>query len=272
MELHRVIEALLFASDKPLQVKRIHTVLKSAAENAQSEVTMAFSSLSEKDIRKAIDKLDRCYEEAGCGLTVLELQEGYQLRTRPRAAPWVRELFDGPKPARISQPALETLAVVAYRQPISRSEMEAVRGVAVDGVVASLLERRLIRIAGRSEGPGRPLLYETTPEFLIEFGLRSLKDLPNADELRRLSTPQTPPENPNGVSAQAAAASSAEGESHADAPADAAKAKPSKAKGKAKPKAEAQSGGVAVAGEETSAIHSSDTEARSATTDSPAEQ
>ncbi|PTY06698.1 SMC-Scp complex subunit ScpB [Verrucomicrobia bacterium LW23] len=206
MDLHRVIEALLYASDKPLPIKRIQAVLRSAAENSPTDATAALAKTGEKEIRKAIDALEAVYEQERAGLTVLELQEGYQLRTRPLAAPWVRELFDGPKPARISQPALETLAVVAYRQPISRSEMEAVRGVAVDGVVASLLERRLIRIAGRSEGPGRPLLYETTPEFLIEFGLRSLKDLPNAEELRRLSPPETPPANPNGVGAQAGVA------------------------------------------------------------------
>jgi len=116
---------------------------------------------------------------------------GHTLKSRPEFAPWISRLFDQPKPAKLSQPALETLAVIAYRQPISRAEIESVRGVAVDGVVATLMERKVIAIAGRSEQPGRPLLYETTPIFLELFGLKNLDELPNADELRRL---QPPPE------------------------------------------------------------------------------
>ncbi len=120
---------------------------------------------------------------------------GYQLKSRQEYAVWTNRLFDQPKPTRLSQPALETLAVIAYRQPISRAEIESVRGVAVDGVVATLMERKVIAIAGRSEQPGRPLLYETTGIFLELFGLKNLDELPNADELRRLQPP--PPETPH---------------------------------------------------------------------------
>ena len=105
-------------------------------------------------------------------------------------APWVEQLSDRPKSSRLSQPALETLTIIAYRQPISRADIEAVRGVAVDGVLATLSERNLIQIGGRSEQPGRPLLYETTPQFMENFGLRSLEDLPNAEELRKIALPK----------------------------------------------------------------------------------
>jgi segregation and condensation protein B len=101
----------------------------------------------------------------------------------------VRQLYPESKPARLSGPSLETLAIVAYRQPITRADIEAVRGVAVDGIVQSLLEKGLIRIAGRSEAPGRPLLYETTQNFLEHFGLKNLEQLPNSTELRRITLP-----------------------------------------------------------------------------------
>ena len=115
---------------------------------------------------------------------------GYQLKTRADYAVWTNRLFDAPKAPRLSQPGLETLAVIAYRQPIGRAEIESVRGVAVDGVLATLLERKVVRVAGRSEQPGRPLLYETTPLFLEMFGLKNLDELPNADELRRFQPPE----------------------------------------------------------------------------------
>ena len=181
MELKLVIEALLFAAEKPLLVKRIQTMLKDAAGCAPTPETEPFHSLKEEEIRQALTDLDTDYVTRGSGLMVQEIAEGFQIRTRPQYAVWVEQLFDGPKVSRMSQPAVETLAIIAYRQPISRADIEAVRGVAVDGVVATLLERKLIRIAGRSEQPGRPLLYETTPIFLEEFGLKNLNELPNAD-------------------------------------------------------------------------------------------
>ena len=110
----------------------------------------------------------------------------------PAYAPWVRQLFPAVKPARLTPPSLETLAIIAYRQPITRADIEAVRGVAVDGVLQNLMERGLVKIGGRAEVPGRPLLYETTQFFLEHFGLRDLDELPNAEELRTRYLPMAP--------------------------------------------------------------------------------
>jgi segregation and condensation protein B len=123
----------------------------------------------------------------------MEKAEGWQLATDPQYAQWVRQLFPAPKPARLSAPALETLAIIAYRQPITRADVEAVRGVNIDGVLQTLIERGLVKIAGRAEIPGRPLLYETTQFFLDHFGLRSLEELPNVEELRKRDLPVARP-------------------------------------------------------------------------------
>ncbi len=126
-----------------------------------------------------------------------ESAAGWQLVTKPEYAPWLRQLFPENRPARLSAPALETLAIIAYRQPITRADIEAVRGVAVDGVMQTLLDRGLVKIAGRAEIPGRPLLYETTSGFMEHFGLKNLDDLPNAGELRKIALPTAPiPEAP----------------------------------------------------------------------------
>lgn len=186
MELPRILEALLFASDKPLPVARFVQILRDAAQAEPGEVTESYANLKEGEVEAALQQLQASYEESGAGVGLIEVAGGYQLRSQAEAATWVRLLFEDAKPPRLSQPALETLAIIAYRQPISRAEMESVRGVAVDGVVATLVERKLIKIAGRSEQPGRPLLYATTPAFLEEFGLKALDELPNADELRRM--------------------------------------------------------------------------------------
>jgi segregation and condensation protein B len=115
------------------------------------------------------------------------------LATDPKYAGWVRQLFPSPKPARLSAPALETLAIIAYRQPITRADVEAVRGVNIDGVLQTLMERGLVKIAGRAEIPGRPLLYETTQFFLDHFGLRTLDEMPNVEELRTRHLPMARP-------------------------------------------------------------------------------
>ncbi len=186
MELPRILEALLFASDKPLPLSRFVQILRDAAQAEPGDATEAYANLKEGEVEEALQQLQAGYAEAGAGVALIEVAGGYQLRSQADAATWVRLLFEDAKPPRLSQPALETLAIIAYRQPISRAEMESVRGVAVDGVVATLVERKLIKIAGRSEQPGRPLLYATTPAFLEEFGLKALDELPNADELRRM--------------------------------------------------------------------------------------
>jgi segregation and condensation protein B len=192
MDLPRIVESLLFATDRPLTPKALAHALHQAAKFSPSPETASYEKTSLSEIEAAIKQLNVQLTADGSSLMVQGIAGGYVLKTRAEFAVWTNKLFDQPKAPRLSQPALETLAVIAYRQPIGRAEIESVRGVAVDGVVATLLERKVIRVAGRSEQPGRPLLYETTPLFLELFGLKSLEELPNADELRRLQTPEIP--------------------------------------------------------------------------------
>jgi len=196
MDLYRIIEALLFATDRALTPKAIVHILNEAAKFSPSAETTPHEKISVEEIEAGLELLRAKLEANGSSLMVQGVAGGFLLKTRPEFALWTNKLFEAPKAPRLSQPALETLAVIAYRQPIGRAEIESVRGVAVDGVVATLLERKVIRVAGRSEQPGRPLLYETTPLFLDLFGLRSLHELPNADELRRLQPPPEPPHAP----------------------------------------------------------------------------
>ena len=190
MDLPRIVESLLFATDRPLTPKAIAHALHQAVKVSPSPETSPYEKTSITEVEAAVEQLNEQLSADGSCLMVQGIAGGYLLKTRPEFAVWTNKLFEQPKSPRLSQPALETLAVIAYRQPIGRAEIESVRGVAVDGVVATLLERKVIRVAGRSEQPGRPLLYETTPLFLELFGLKSLDELPNADELRRLQPPE----------------------------------------------------------------------------------
>jgi len=195
--LHRIVEAILFASQKPVSAKELATIFKGAAEAGKDNPEVAaFAKVKAAQIQEAIQKLECEYSETGRSFEVRESAAGWQLVTRADFAPWLRQLFPENRQARLSAPAMETLAIIAYRQPITRADMEAVRGVAVDGVMQTLLDRNLVRIAGRSEIAGRPLLYETTQYFMDHFGLKNLDDLPNASELRRVALPQAvPPED-----------------------------------------------------------------------------
>ena len=193
MTLSRVIEALLFSAQKPLSIREIATAIKSAdAEDLPNE----FARVREAEVAAALEQLKIEYVERGSAFQLIEKAEGWQLVTDPQYAQWVRQLFPAPKPARLSAPALETLAIIAYRQPITRADVEAVRGVNIDGVLQTLMERGLVKIAGRAEIPGRPLLYETTQFFLDHFGLRNLDELPNVEELRKQNLPVAPPQPP----------------------------------------------------------------------------
>ena len=181
-----VVEALLFASQKPLSEKEILVALRGAALAHPDELAPAtFAKLQAGQLAAALQELDGVYRESGRSFELKETVSGWQLVTQPAFAPWLRQLFPESRPARLSAPALETLAIIAYRQPLTRADMEGIRGVAVDGVVQTLLDRGLIRIAGRAEMPGRPLLYGTTQYFLEHFGLKSLEELPNSHELKR---------------------------------------------------------------------------------------
>ena len=192
MTLDKVIEALLFSAQKPLTIREITTAIKSA-ENPAAAGPNEFARVREAEVAAAIEQLKTEYVEQGRAFQLIEKAEGWQLATGPKYASWVRQLFPVPKPARLSAPALETLAIIAYRQPITRADVEAVRGVNIDGVLQTLMERGLVKIAGRAEIPGRPLLYETTQFFLDHFGLRDLDELPNVEELRKRDLPVARP-------------------------------------------------------------------------------
>lgn len=190
-QLSQIVEALLFASQKPVTMKELLSYFKAAATAAPESAASAFGSLKEKDLVIVLDLLKQEIAGSSRPYELRETASGYQLVTASPFAPWLRQLFPEARPTRLSAPALETLAIIAYRQPIIRADIEAVRGVAVDGVMQTLLDRGLIRIAGRSEVPGRPLLYTTTQAFLDHFGLRALDELPNAAELRYIPLPQS---------------------------------------------------------------------------------
>lgn len=161
-----VLEALLFASDAPLEPERIQEVLELESVAAAGEL---------------VEALRRRLDDNGRALQVVEAGGGFRLVTRPELAPWLIKLARSKTRHRLSRPALETLAIIAYRQPVSRPEVDAARGVNSEGVLDNLLERRMIRIAGRKDSPGRPFLYETSREFLVAFGLRDVSELPKVD-------------------------------------------------------------------------------------------
>jgi segregation and condensation protein B len=193
MTLAKIIEALLFSAQKPLSTREIATAMKSARDDPAGAGPNEFSRVREAEVAAALEELKIQYVEQQRAFQLVEKAEGWQLATDPQYAQWVRQLFPAPKPARLSAPALETLAIIAYRQPITRADVEAVRGVNIDGVLQTLMERGLVKIAGRAEIPGRPLLYETTQFFLDHFGLRNLEELPNVEELRKRNLPVARP-------------------------------------------------------------------------------
>jgi segregation and condensation protein B len=191
MSLSQVIEALLFAAQKPLTARELLAAIKGAGGEDEL-MPNEFAKTTEAQIAAALEQLKIEYGQQGRAFQLAEKAEGWQLVSDPAYAPWVRQLFPAVKPARLTPPSLETLAIIAYRQPITRADVEAVRGVAVDGVLQNLMERGLVKIGGRAEVPGRPLLYETTQFFLEHFGLRDLDELPNAVELRTRYLPTAP--------------------------------------------------------------------------------
>ncbi len=169
-----IIEALIFASEAPLGLEKIGSVLEGVEKH---------------DIRQAVEKLISDYEERGSGITIQEVAGGYQYRTRPDLAPWVKKL-KGVKPVSLSPAALETLAIIAYRQPIVKAEIESIRGVDVSAPIKGLLEKKLIRIVGRKDVPGKPIIYGTTKKFLEVFNLKELTDLPTMREWKEITERQ----------------------------------------------------------------------------------
>jgi segregation and condensation protein B len=188
MELKFILESILFSAQKPMSLKELRDVFAAAVEHAEgNETVRSLKKIKEEQLTAALEELGRDHETAGRSFRLTCVAGSWQFVTEPEYAPWLKALVGHKaRPPRLSQPALETLAIIAYRQPLTRSEIEQVRGVAVDGVMQTLLERGLVEQLGRAEVVGRPMTYGTTGAFLEYFGLRSLEDLPAADELRRI--------------------------------------------------------------------------------------
>jgi len=166
-----IIESLLLVAEDPLTIDRIKNILALAEK---------------KEIQNALAELSSEYENRKGGFFLREVAGGYQIRTRPEYREWIKRLIQ-PKPLRLSKPALETLAIIAYKQPIIRSDIEHIRGVNCGGILRMLLERKLVRILGRMAIPGRPHIYATTKQFLEVFDLKNLEDLPTPKEISELS-------------------------------------------------------------------------------------
>jgi segregation and condensation protein B len=188
MELKFIIEALLFSAQKPLTPRELRDVLNAAAaEPSSNETVRSFKRTKEEDIDTALEQIKADHEQLGRSYRLVCVAGSWQFVSQTDYAPWLMAMVGQKiRPPRLSQPSLETLAILAYRQPITRAEIEQIRGVAVDGVMQTLVERGLVEQVGRAEVVGRPMMYGTTPLFLEYFGLRSLEDLPAADELRRI--------------------------------------------------------------------------------------
>jgi segregation and condensation protein B len=177
-ELRSIVESLLFVAEGPLTIQRLGEVLEDADKD---------------DIRTALQEIQAELENNRRGVRLVEVAGGYQFRTAKVNADWVKKFLGG-RPARMGRATLETLAIIAYRQPITRAEVEAIRGVDVDGVINTLLDRSLIRAVARKDVPGRPFLYGTTPEFLQLFNLKDLTHLPTLKEMEEITLPQMPGE------------------------------------------------------------------------------
>lgn len=206
MQLSAILESLLVASQDPLSSEEMARLIRARVAEAEDvilretddggtpaplpEWLAAFSKITPEEAAATIAELNKYYLETLRSFTILERPKGWKLYTRTDFGEFVRHLFPGRKPERLSGPAMETLAIVAYRQPITKAAIEAVRGVSCDGMIQKLLDRDLVRIGGRAELPGRPLLYFTTDLFFEHFGINSIDDLPNASELRRIKLPE----------------------------------------------------------------------------------
>jgi segregation and condensation protein B len=194
MELKFILESLLFSAQKPMSVKELRETLTNAAtaEDAD-EAAKPFKKTKDDDVTAALEELVREHETAARSYRLACVAGAWQFVTQPEFSPWLKALVGVKnRPTRLSQAALETIAIIAYRQPVTRAEVEQVRGVNVDGTMQTLLERGLVEQSGRAEVVGRPALYSTTSFFLEYFGLGGLEDLPAADELRRIPIEHPP--------------------------------------------------------------------------------
>jgi len=177
-ELKHIIEALIFASDEPIDTQTILNIIKSVDKEEELELYSL--------VENAIEELNQFYEENGVAFRIIKIAKGYQFATRPEFSRYVGFMNTERRQKRLSQAALETLAIIAYKQPITKPEIERIRGVNADYILSTLLEKNLICIKGRAETVGRPLLYGTTDEFLKYFGISDISDLPKPREIEEI--------------------------------------------------------------------------------------
>lgn len=188
--LQQVVGALLFGSDRPLSVPDIRACLRQTAEKDDDPTVKFYAKTAEREVRNAIAGIASELKRIGIGFELAETAAGWQFQTQSASGRWLRQLLKVAPSTRLSRPTLETLAIIAYRQPVSKSEIESIRGVQVDYIVKMLMELHLVRIVGRSDLPGRPFLYGTTPSFLEHFGLKSLSELNELDPTLQRSDPE----------------------------------------------------------------------------------
>lgn len=193
MQIIQIVEALIYAAPEPVTAAEIAKAVRRAAADSLAPQARDWESIGTEEIESAIAELGEAISASGRAVELQEGAAGWRFVTRADFADWIRALLPEMRPEKLSAAALETLALVAYRQPITKADIEAVRGVSVDGTIQKLMERRLIRTGGRADLPGRPMLYETTEGFMEHFGLKSLDDLPNASELRLVPLPAAEP-------------------------------------------------------------------------------
>lgn len=208
-ELKQIVGSMLFVRKEPLGLAEIKRVLAQTAEQ-RGGMTIDYAKATDKQIQDALDELGRDLAERKAGFHLIEVAGGWRLENDAACGPWLRVMLQKGKGTRLSLAALETLAIVAYRQPCVRSEIEAVRGVAVDQILKNLLELGLVRVVGRSDLPGRPWMFGTTQKFMEHFGLKSLDELPGTDDLRRMEGEQA---RQRARAARAAAAAGGDGDS-----------------------------------------------------------
>lgn len=232
MQLSAIVEALVTASEEALPAVEIARLVRArvaeAEDSRQREIEdggspeplpdwlLNLAATEDSHVIDAIRQLNETYQQSGRAFALLERAKGWKLFTRADYGDFVRHLFPGRRPERLSGPAMETLAIIAYRQPITKAAIEAVRGVSCDGMLQKLLDRELVRIGGRADLPGRPLLYETTDLFFEHFGIRTIDDLPNAHELRKVRLPEAPAESEAAPLVEEQLALSAIGKTKAD--------------------------------------------------------
>lgn len=181
--LRQIVGALVFSNPTPLSAETIRATI--CTQKMEPGETNPYAKVSVRDVRAALDEIAKDLHRLGLGIDLVEVADGWRYQTQAGCGKWVRALLKADKPMRLSKSALETLAIIAYRQPIARSEIEGIRGVAVDHVIRALTEMHLIRMTGRSDLPGKPFLYGTTPLFLEHFGLKNLDELEELDPTLR---------------------------------------------------------------------------------------